>query len=191
MISSKADVTRRWATWTAMWSRRQSSRGCRVWSCENKHQHKSCPTRARMHEVTACETWGLLCPCLSILVQVAHHFARLLVVTWHRLLTLTAVQAQLPRVWQGHNQGRVCSLAGIGHQLLCQLTDTAHVRAGTAIVWFWLKSLPGRAVGSSSSSSRNRPISLLEASHWRHGQTEGSVEAFHSYRYTDTALLTS
>jgi hypothetical protein len=55
--------------------------------------------------------------------------------------TLAAVQAQLPRVRQCHDQGRIAALAGILQQLLCQLTHALHAGVGPAIVGLWLEGL--------------------------------------------------
>lgn len=57
------------------------------------------------------------------------------------LRTLAAEQAELPRVGQGHDEWRVAALAGVGHELLRQLTHTQHACVGTTVAGLRLECL--------------------------------------------------
>lgn len=57
------------------------------------------------------------------------------------LPTLTAVQAELPGVWQCQDQRRVAALASVCHELLCQLRHTTHAGFGAAVIGLGLEGL--------------------------------------------------
>lgn len=68
--------------------------------------------------------------------------------------TLAAVQAQLPRVRQRHDQGRVAALAGVLQQLLRQVAYALHAGVGPTVVGLRLEGLQA-AHGPQSVSARH------------------------------------
>lgn len=55
--------------------------------------------------------------------------------------TLTTKEAELPCVWQRHDQWRVAALACSGQELLRQLAHITHAHVGAAVVGLWLEGL--------------------------------------------------